>query len=50
MKENIEELEKEAEKKAKKRQRKKKVKMKVSGRSVFSLQKILKEKKGNTRH
>ena len=42
---HLEDLEKKTEKKAQKRARKKKKNMKISGRSVFTLQKIMAQKK-----
>jgi len=41
---NIIEFEEKAKKKAESREKKKKPRMKVSGRSVFELQKVMKEK------
>jgi len=45
MKNNLEEIEEKVRKKAKEREKKKKPKMKISGKSVFNLQKIIKDKK-----
>jgi len=44
---NTEQIQKQLEKKAKQRQKKKKPKMKVSGKSVLTLQKIIKTKRHN---
>ena len=45
MKNNLEEIEEKVRKKSKEREKKKKPKMKISGKSVFNLQKIIKDKK-----
>jgi len=45
MKNNLEEIEEKIRKKEREREKKKKPKMKVSGKSVFKLQRIIKNKK-----